>query len=270
MTSRADRRHHAVAERVALLAADPAFVRLEGLHCVKHAVRFGAAVDLLVTADREAAVGLANILVPDLRARLVEELLEIPAADVSAVMGPRRFDVLGFARRPTSFEGPAAGPAVLLEDPRNLGNLGAAVRVAAGFGARAVWTTGSVDPWHPTVVRASAGLHFALSVDRIAGLDAVAPGGDGPLLAFDPGGDDVREVTITDGAILAFGSERRGLSPGLRRRADRLVAIPMRDRVSSYNLATSVAVALFRWSTTGGHETSWQPEPGRQPSEESW
>lgn len=251
MTTRPEHRHSAVAERVGRLAADPAHVRLEGLHCVKHALRFGADVALLVTTDREAVIRLAQILAPDLRARLVVDLVEVEAADLGDALGQGRFDVLGFARRPTSVGGPTAAPAVLLEDPRNLGNLGAAVRVAAGFGARAVWTTGSVDPWHPTVVRASAGLHFAVDVERVDAGVATRPG-DGPVLAFDPGGEDLRTVHIPDEAVLAFGSERRGLSPGLRRRAERLVTIPMRERVSSYNLATSVAVALFHWTAGSG------------------
>jgi len=249
--SNADRHLGPVAEQVSRLARDPTYVRLEGLHCVKHALRFGADVTLLVTADREAAIGLAHILAPDVRARLVADLVELQAADVDDVMGRQRLDVLGFARRPTSITPPLVAPAVLLQDPRNLGNLGAAVRVAAGFGARAIRTTGSVDPWHPTVVRAAAGLHFAVRVGRVD--DAVgSTAGDGPLLAFDPTGDDLRDERIPDDAVLAFGSERHGLSPGLRRRADRLVAIPMREGVSSYNLATSVAVALFHWAAGSG------------------
>ena len=47
--------------------------------------------------------------------------------------------------------------------------------------------------------------------------------------------------------MLAFGSERHGLSDGIRARADHLVALPMEPQVSSYNLATSVAMALYHW-----------------------
>lgn len=235
---------------------DPGYVRLEGLHCVKHALRFGAEVVSLVTADREAVLGLAHILAPDVRARLVADLVELSAGEVHDLMGSRRFDVVGIARRPASAPSALAAPAILLEDPRNLGNLGAVVRVAAGFGARGVRTTGSVDPWHPTVVRAAAGLHFAVPVERVE--PAAEPSaGDGPLLAFDPSGVDLRHVDIPDDAVLAFGSERRGLSPALRRRAERLVSISMREHVSSYNLATSVAVALYHWSTSQG-----EPDPG--------
>ncbi|MGW4005527.1 TrmH family RNA methyltransferase, partial [Streptomyces nigra] len=139
-------------------------------------------------------------------------------------------------------------PVVVLDDPRHLGNAGAVIRLAAGFGATGVVTTGTLDPWHPTVVRGGAGLHFATAVERLD----VAELPPGPLFALDPEGDDIRGVELPDDAVLAFGSERSGLSAGLRARADRLVALPMRPQVSSYNLATSVAMTLYHWSLTGG------------------
>ena len=246
-----ERGAESITERAARLGADPAYVRLEGLHCVKHALRFGADLVLLITADRDVTLGLTDLLAPDVRARVETELIEVAPAEAAEVFGNGRFDVVGYAHRPVPGGPAVAAPAVLLEDPRNLGNLGAVVRVAAGLGARAVLTTGTVDPWHPTVVRAAAGLHFAIPVDRVDGLDWSSPS-DGPVLALDPVGSDLRGIAIPPNAVLAFGSERHGVSPGLRRRADQLVAIPMREQVSSYNLATSVAMALFHWKSNGG------------------
>jgi TrmH family RNA methyltransferase len=153
-------------------------------------------------------------------------------------------EMVGLARRPAYVAG-GDGPAVLLDNPRHLGNVGAVVRVAAGFGARAVLTTGTVDPWHPTVVRAAAGLHYAVPVRRVVDLPD-------QVIGFDPAGEDLRTVRLPDDGVLAFGSERHGLSPDVRARATRLVAIPLRPRVSSYNLATSVAVALYAWAAAGG------------------
>ncbi len=46
-------------------------------------------------------------------------------------------------------------------------------------------------------------------------------------------------------AVLAFGTERDGLSPELAARAEALLRIPMREGVSSLNLATAVAAVLF-------------------------
>ena len=48
-------------------------------------------------------------------------------------------------------------------------------------------------------------------------------------------------------AVLAFGTERHGLSAELLASADARIAIPMRAGVSSLNLATSVAAVLFAW-----------------------
>ncbi|GDY75434.1 hypothetical protein SAV31267_049190 [Streptomyces avermitilis] len=127
------------------------------------------------------------------------------------------------------------------------------IRLAAGFGATGVVTTGTLDPWHPTVVRGGAGLHFATAVERLT-VDELPPG---PVFALDPEGDDIRGLKLPDDAVLAFGSERTGLSAELRARTDHLVALPMRPQVSSYNLATSVAMTLFHWSATGAH----RPEP---------
>ena len=81
------------------------------------------------------------------------------------------------------------------------------------------------------------------------GVDELPPG---PLFALDPEGEDIRGLKLPDDAVLAFGSERSGLSGGLRERVDHLLALPMRPRVSSYNLATSVAMTLYHWSAGGG------------------
>ncbi len=64
------------------------------------------------------------------------------------------------------------------------------------------------------------------------------------LLAIDPDGEPLRPGSIPTAALLAFGGERQGLSPELRARAERRLALPMRPRVSSLNLAMAVAVAL--------------------------
>ena len=138
---------------------------------------------------------------------------------------------------------PRPAPVVLLEQPKNMGNIGACIRVAAAADAAAVLTTGENDPWYPDAVRGAAGLHFALPVAAIEAL----PASDRPLLAIDPEGEELRP-----GAAAAARRAR------LRHRAPRAsatscssaptpaIAIPMRAGVSSLNLATSVAVVALR------------------------
>ncbi|MCX5284479.1 RNA methyltransferase [Streptomyces sp. NBC_00198] len=231
-------------------------VLLDGFHALKHAVRFGADIPVAVTTDRRATLELAAELAPDVRAALDGLLAEVPeAAFAHLVTRPHPTSVAALAVRPsraahleTLARTPRTAPVVVLDDPRNLGNAGAVIRLAAGFGATGVVTTGTLDPWHPTVVRGGAGLHFATAVEHLT-MDELPPG---PVFALDPEGEDIRGSKIPDDAVLAFGSERSGLSAGLRARADHLVALPMRPQVSSYNLATSVAMTLFHWSATGG------------------
>ncbi|MFF5477022.1 TrmH family RNA methyltransferase [Streptomyces sp. NPDC012935] len=231
-------------------------VLLDGFHALKHAVRFGAEVPVAVAVDRDAALALADELAPDVRGDLDALLTQVPESTyTSLVPRPHPTGVAALAVRPPRAANleklahtPRTAPVVVLDNPRNLGNAGAVIRLAAGFGATGVVTTGTLDPWHPTVVRGGAGLHFATAVERL-GVAELPPG---PLFALDPEGDDIRGSKLPDDAVLAFGSERTGLSAELRARADHLVALPMRPQVSSYNLATSVAMTLYHWSLTGG------------------
>ncbi|MFE1289550.1 TrmH family RNA methyltransferase [Streptomyces sp. NPDC058751] len=231
-------------------------VLLDGFHALKHAVRFGARVPVAVTTDRPAVLELAEELAPDVRAALDGLLTEIPGTAFTALVPrPHPTSVAALAVRPsraahleTLARAPRTAPVVVLDNPRNLGNAGAVIRLAAGFGATGVVTTGTLDPWHPTVVRGGAGLHFATAVERLAVDELPA----GPVFALDPEGEDIRGTKLPDDALLAFGSERSGLSAELRSRADHLVSLPMRPQVSSYNLATSVAMTLFHWSAAEG------------------
>ena len=213
---------------------------LEGFHTVKHALRFGAEVRPLLTTNLADAVALAESHAPDLVMAFAQADEVDRATFVGKVGRTHPTDVAGFADRPElPFDRNA--PIVLLDNPRNLGNFGAAIRVAAGLDAGGVISTGDVDPWHPNVLRGSAGLHFALPVARAESLDFA-----GELIAFDADGD-LLKGPIPDDAVLAFGSERHGLSAEVRQKATRIVRLPMRDKVSSYNLTTSVAMGLYHW-----------------------
>jgi TrmH family RNA methyltransferase len=217
----------------------PGLVVLEGFHAVKHAIRFGGEILGAWTADPDELAGLLARLAPDVRIAA-----EVVDAEALRAVVPRA-QLVAVARRPaqrdpdTVLAGP--GHVVLLEDPRHLGNLGAVVRVAAAAGAAGVMTTGRQDPWHPDALRGSAGLHFALPVHR---LRAVRTGGR-ELIALDPAGEPLSPAEIPAAAVLAFGTERDGLSDELLGHAGRRVALPMSPGVSSMNLATAVAATLY-------------------------
>ncbi|MEV7355987.1 MULTISPECIES: RNA methyltransferase [unclassified Kitasatospora] len=233
---------------------EPGAVLLDGFHPLKHALRFGGDVRRVLTADRAALLALAGELAPDVAPALDALAVELPEERLRT-LAPRLHPtgVVALAARPSVGANLAAlarrprpAPVVLLENPRNLGNVGAVIRLAAGFGATGVVTTGDLDPWHPTVLRGSAGLHFATAVERLALPELPA----GPLYVLDPEGADIRTLPFPDDALLAFGTERHGVSAELKARADHLVSVPMQPGVSSFNLATSVAMGLFHWMSS--------------------
>lgn len=244
-----DRACTALVERFLRARSDPGRVILEGFHALKHALRFGADIELACAADLDELCTLARSLAPDLEARMraIAQPVSSSVFDTLAPVPPAT-GVIAVARRPRVdlrrvLEGSGVAPVVLLEAPAHLNNLGAVVRVAAAAGATAVLTTGIHDPWHPTAVRAAAGLQFAIPVSRVG----QAPPTERPLVAVDPEGEPLCPRAIPDRALLAFGTERHGLSRDLLAVADRRLAIPMRPGVSSLNLASAVAVALYAW-----------------------
>jgi TrmH family RNA methyltransferase len=231
---------------------DPSLVLLEGMHALKHAVRFGAHVEVVASPRPDELAALLARLAPDLDLPL--ETGHVEAGTWQALTGGRALPspCLAVARRPiVDIAATLARPArvLVLEDPRHLGNLGAVVRVAAAADLAGVLVIGEVDPWHPTVVRAAAGLHFAIDVARLDDLDELWPLLDAsgrPLVALDPDGEDLEHHVLALDAAVALGTERGGLSGALLARASARVAIPMRAGVSSLNLATAAAVVAYR------------------------
>ena len=245
----------ALPERYRAARRDPALAVLEGLHALKHALRFGAEILDVRTADAPALAALAGELAPDVAARIAGQATAVPA-DVFRELAPSPHPtgVIALARRPdvdvaAVLASTDAAPVVLLERPTHHGNIGAVVRVAAAAGAAGVLVTGDHDPWHPASLRGGAGLQFALPVAAVPEV----PGSDRPLVVVDPEG--VAGGALPPRALLVFGSERTGITAAVRGRADAAVAIPMRRGVSSLNLATAVAVILY---TAGGAIPSWE------------
>jgi TrmH family RNA methyltransferase len=229
---------------------DPELTVLEGFHALKHALRFGAEVEIAVAVDPGELEELAADLAPDLAGRFAAIVTPIDADELTGLVPQAPpTGVVAIARRTradlaAALADPRPAPVVLLEQPRNMGNLGACVRVAAAADAAALLTIGENDPWHPDAVRGAAGLHYALPA--VAAVERAPSGVEGrPLLALDPEGEEIDPAAIPPRAVLAFGTERHGLSEGLLAAADGRIALPMREGVSSLNLATSVAAVLY-------------------------
>lgn len=226
--------------------SDPTLAVIEGVQALKHASRFNAEIEKIITCDIHLLETLLDELAPDVKTLilgLTEEVSESIFARLSPQPPRTKTIALSMRRNYALTDLNKLKPVVLLEDPRDLENIGAVIRVAAAADVSAVCITGPADIWHPAVIRGAAGLQFALPVMNVASIDDVR--GTRKVVAFDPTGQDITKKNIPGNAVLLFGTERHGISPELLQKSDEVIRLPMKAGVSSLNLATSVAATLY-------------------------
>ena len=238
-----------IEERFHAARNDLSLVVIEGFHPLKHAMRFNAELIEIVSPDVKTLQELQLQYAPDITQLLQDKVAEVDAEifNVLSRITPAT-GVMSIAKRPNvDVSGMLANkdktPVVVLENPRNLFNIGAAVRAASAAGAAGVLNTGDLDPWKPAALTTGVGLQWSLPVSQISAI----PPNNRPLVAVDIGGESLENCSIPDRALLAFGTERQGLSRSVIDSADYHVSIPMEHGVSSLNLACSVAVILYKW-----------------------
>ena len=139
---------------------------------------------------------------------------------------------------------------VCLDQVTDPHNFGAVCRTAEAAGA-----TGVVLPERssarvtPAVCRASAGAVEHLPVAVVVNLGRyLEETKRGDLWAWAAAGDATTLVWDADfatGTLLVFGSEGKGLRPGVRRACDDAFSIPLAGRVESLNVSVAAGIALL-------------------------
>jgi TrmH family RNA methyltransferase len=141
----------------------------------------------------------------------------------------------------------ALGPApliVVLDGVRDPGNAGAMVRAAEAFGASGVvFLKGSVSPYNPKTLRASAGSLFRVPFFTCETFDFPGLASYAAVPAHTPSARSLSAVDLTQGCALVIGSEAHGVSPALRAASIEL-CIPTAG-VESLNAAMAAAVLLY-------------------------
>ncbi len=143
-----------------------------------------------------------------------------------------------------------------VEDPQNVG---AIARVAEASGASGlILTERRAPPLGAVVARASAGAIESLPVARVANLaralEILKAAGFWVFGADLEAREDLYALpdrAFEGDACIVLGAEGRGLRPGVRRRLDHAVRIPMPGRVASLNVASAAALVLFEWVRRG-------------------
>ena len=229
---------------------NPRLAVLEGFHPARHALQFGAHLDVAVTYDQQKLSKLAERLAPESLPG-IERVLQVVTRDRFTRLSQRSLSspLLSICARPdhdvAAVLAGRAKPVVHLDRPRNPGNVGAVIRVAAAADLGAVTVSGQ-DPWSPVAIRSATGLQFALPVER---LELSASWGR-PIVAVDVDGEPLDMGGLSPDSILVVGGERHGLPAWIREVAQRSVGVPMRAGVSSLNLATALTAVLYSWRTS--------------------
>jgi TrmH family RNA methyltransferase len=136
---------------------------------------------------------------------------------------------------------------VALVDVSDPGNLGTVIRTMDASGASGLILVGqTVDPFHPTAVRASTGTLFGVDVSRAPDLDTLwrwsAERGLHIVATSARAKHSYLKADYQLPTLLLFGSEREGLSDEV---AEKSVRIPMHGSASSLNLAVAAALLLY-------------------------
>jgi RNA methyltransferase, TrmH family len=177
----------------------------------------------------------------------------VPESELKRLAGTRSPQgVLVVAEIPVASldaEAPADPSTLLvLDGVQDPGNIGTLARSAVAFGCRLlVCLPGTVDPWNPKAVRASAGALLRLSViePEPAAFQDWLERHRVTLLGADAAGEPVTGVRLPGAIALAVGNEGAGLTDALRQRCDRLVAVPMAGPAESLNVAVAAGILLY-------------------------
>ncbi|MCU1367050.1 MAG: putative methyltransferase [Ilumatobacteraceae bacterium] len=132
------------------------------------------------------------------------------------------------------------------------GNLGTILRSAEAAGAGGVvLVTGSVDPFNPKVVRASAGALFHVPVVADVALHDLQHLGLALVGTSSHRGDAYTEADLASPFALVMGSEAHGIDPQIP--IDRWISIPHAGRAESLNVAMATTVVVFEAARQRSH-----------------
>jgi RNA methyltransferase, TrmH family len=224
---------------------DNGYAVAEGPHLLEEAVKARCEIRAIIVSE-SAKPGIFGAISHNVEPRLVSAkifrtlsstetpqgvlaLVKPPAADLAKMLAPNLQE---------------GALLVILDGVQDPGNAGAIVRVAEAFGATGViFLKGSVDPFHPRVLRGSAGSAFRLPI--LAGINIQAIG-DLPLFAAMPrtqASVAIESADFTKPCVIAIGAEGHGIGETLSARATP-VHIPT-EHVESLNAAVAAGIILY-------------------------
>jgi len=225
-------------------------IGLEGLHLVQEAVQSGLQITTVFVAQGHESL-LASLELP----AETEQLALPPEILTSAVTTEAPQPIAALAQAPSwSWEqiltpNPLLVVLVGLQDP---GNLGTILRSAEAFGATGVIALpGTVSPWNPKAMRASAGSVFRLPLLHATEDECfthLRAGRIQTIAAMPHQASPLHEYGLHYATALVIGAEGPGIPDTLAARCTARVTIPTPGPVESLNAAVAASVLLYEAS----------------------
>ena len=233
---------------------DDGHCAIEGVRIIEEAIRSG--LKFRAVFFNQAAENKAERLLPQLAAH-VETLLLPNKLFASAVPSETPQGVAALVKiKESSLEDllakSHAGPLLCVAGVQDPGNLGTMLRSAEAFGAAGVLLgEGTVSPFNPKVVRASAGSVFRLAFARknlADTLDPMRARGLRLVATSSHKGTPLNEANLTPPLVLFIGSEGAGVPKDLLTQMDETLAIPHSPKVESLNAGVAASILLYEVS----------------------
>lgn len=187
-----------------------------------------------------------------------EELVRVAGADQMKAMSSLQTapSVMAlFELPPAATNLPSAkGVVVALDAIQNPGNLGTLIRLCDWLGIRdLVLGVGTVDPFSPKVVQATAGALVAVQLYPDVDLEAFLSQSKGhvKILAAALQGTPLPHLEVPEDCIVLFGNEGHGLSERLLASCDELINIPAAEGTVSESLNVSISAAIILSKLSG-------------------
>ena len=264
--------------RRVLASPESGLAALEGPNLLAEAVHAGLRIHAVFAAP-EAAPQLARLPL-DSRTEfyavprsLLNPLLATESPQpIAALIEPPLWNwsqlLTGAPARATSSTDAAPLVVVLagLQDP---GNLGTILRSSEAFGATGVLCLpGTVSPWNPKAVRASAGSVFRLPLVQSSAAQAFAGLRTAGLRVWTTSVHEASPLPAADLAgptALIIGNEGNGVPDQIAAEADATLTIPCPGPVESLNAAIATSILLYEASRQRASvaPTHREPAPGR-------
>ncbi len=214
---------------------------LEGYKAIKEAFDCGIKLEkIFVNKNKISEYDFAKDIIIETNEAVLKKLGTTESAPEAIAVGFQKVYDINILK--------AVKKVLLLENIKDLGNLGTIIRSSVAFGAEAIVLFGeSVDIYNPKSVRASVGNLWKIPIIHIKDLDELKEiFADFERIATLPRSKNMlKTFKIKTPSLIMFGSEADGLSDELVKFSTDSVKIEMAQTVESLNLATSVSVILY-------------------------